>query len=201
MDLRRKELRMEGKTSKGKWRIFRRGQGGRRDWRLGPPFTKAQGGEMIGLLVIVILMIVIFAVYVSFSLKPESKGEEARVSSANNYLVSSMLNSNICPGKSLEDAIKAWGNNDKACQQDNMDEFIEQEADAMLKAYFGKRYEINGKKPFTLTIKPAEGSTKTPITIGETTLNCGTGGIMPSESYSIGRVAKMQVKTCVSLAQ
>lgn len=168
-------------------------------WRL---FNKAQGGEMIGLLVIVILMVVIFAVYIRFSSTPESKGEEARVSEANNYLVSSMLNSNVCPGKSLEDAIKAWGNNDKACQQDNMEEFITQEAEAMLKAYFGKRFEgKDGKKPFTLTIKPAEGSTKTPITIGEAKLSCGTGGTMPSESYSIGRVAKMQVITCVSLAQ
>ena len=163
---------------------------------------RAQGGEMIGLLVIVILMVVIFAVYIRFASTPDSKGEESRVSSANNYLVSSMLNSNVCPGKSLEDAIKAWGNNDKACQQDNMETFIRQEAEAMLKAYFGARYEgKNGKKPFTLTIKPAEGSTKAPISIGETKLDCGTGGTMPSESYSIGRVATMQVITCVSLAQ
>ncbi|MDI6737377.1 MAG: hypothetical protein QME12_02565 [Nanoarchaeota archaeon] len=158
---------------------------------------------MIGLLVIVILMVVIFAVYIRFSSTPESKGEEARVSSANNYLVSSMLNSNVCHGKSLEDAIKAWGNNDKACQQDDMETFIRIEAERMLKAYFGEvRYQgKGGKKPFTLTIKPASGSAKTPIIIGETALSCGTGGIMPSELYNIGRVASMQVKTCVSLAQ
>ncbi|MDD4878681.1 MAG: hypothetical protein PHO02_06655 [Candidatus Nanoarchaeia archaeon] len=154
---------------------------------------------MIGLLVIVILMVVIFAVYIRFSSAPDSKGEEARVSEANNYLVSSMLNSNVCPGKSLEDAIKAWGNNDKVCQEGNMEQFITQEAETMLKAYFGARYEKNGKHPFQLTIKPAEGSSNTEITIGEKQLACETGGIMPSRAYSIGRVASMQVKTCVSL--
>lgn len=173
-------------------------QGGIRDLRLGPPFARrAQGGEMIGLIVIVILLVVIFGVYLNFSLKPKSSGQEGQADIANTNLVRSMANSNVCPGKSLEDAIKAWANNEKVCGQDNMEQFITEQVDIMLKAYLRKdKYD---KKEYQLTIKPAEGSTKQQLSFGTANLNCGNMATVPSEKIGMGRLATMQFKTCVSL--
>ena len=64
---------------------------------------------MIGLVVIVLLLVVIFMVYIRMSSAPKLTTDDTRKGIENNNLVSSILNANLCPGKSMEDAIKGLG--------------------------------------------------------------------------------------------
>ena len=120
----------------------KKGQGGSRDSRLWPPCKKAQGGEMMGLVVIVILLIVILGIYIRLSSGPKETTTATKESIIGKNVVSSILNANICPGKSMEDGIKACANGEDACDQDGC-EIAGKEADKMLKSTIGKDYALN----------------------------------------------------------
>lgn len=186
----------------------RKGQGGRRNLRFGPSFRKAQGGEMIGLVVIVLLLVVIFMVYIRMSSAPKLTTDDTRKGIENNNLVNSILNANLylCPGKSMEDAIKAWGNGISVCSKDNMEDFIKQEIEVMLRGYYGAKYDLP-QKPFELTINPISEEKDDIVlplstTRTQSAFSCGTGGIIASDPKNIGFpvVAVIQIKTCLAIA-
>ncbi|MFA5887195.1 MAG: hypothetical protein WC852_00605 [Candidatus Nanoarchaeia archaeon] len=164
---------------------------------------KGQGGEMIGLVVIVLLLVVIFMVYIRMSSAPKLTTDDTRKGIENNNLVNSILNANLCPGKSMEDAIKAWGNGISVCSKDNMEDFIKQEAEVMLRGYYGAKYDL---KQFELTINPIseeKDDIVLPTNLGAQGLSCKTGeGIIASDPKNIGFpvVAVIQIKTCLAIA-
>ena len=122
--------------------MSKKAQGGSRDSRLWPSLTKGQGGEMIGLVVIVILLITILGIYIRFSSGPTETTTATRESLVGKNVVSSMLNANLCPGRTLEDAIKACANSEQSCGQESC-ELAGTEANLMLKATLGKDYALN----------------------------------------------------------
>ncbi|MFH1065288.1 MAG: hypothetical protein V1734_02170 [Nanoarchaeota archaeon] len=166
---------------------------------------KGQGGEMIGLVVIVLLLVVIFMVYIRMSSAPKLTTDDTRKGIENNNLVNSMLNTNLCAGKSMEDAIKARGNGIGVCGKDDMEDFIKEEAEVMLRGYYGAKYDLP-QKPFKLTISSYPSSEKPSIILPKTLetqdLNCGTGGTIASDPKNIGFpvVAVIQIKTCLAIA-
>lgn len=162
---------------------------------------------MIGLVVIVLLLVVIFMVYIRMSSAPKLTTDDTRKGIENNNLVSSILNANLCPGKSMEDAIKAWGNGISVCGKEDMEDFIKQEADVMLKAYYGAKYDLP-QKPFQLIINPISEEKEDiilPLSTARTqnVFSCKTGeGIIASDPKNIGFpvVAVIQIKTCLAIA-
>ena len=160
---------------------------------------------MIGLVVIVLLLIVIFMVYIRMSSAPKLTTDDTRKGIENNNLVKSILNANLCAGKSMEDAIKAWGNGISVCGKDNMEDFIKQEAEVMLRGYFGAKYDLP-QKPFKLIISPFSKEKEDivlPKTLETQDLNCKTGeGTIASDPKNIGFpvIAVIQIKTCLAIA-
>lgn len=166
---------------------------------------KGQGGEMIGLVVIVLLLVVIFMVYIRMSSAPKLTTDDTRKSIEGNNLINSMRNANLCAGKSMEDAIKAWGNGISVCGKTDMDGFIKEKAEVMLRGYFGAKYDLP-QKPFQLTINPIseeKDDIVLPIsTTGTQSVFSCNGGIIASDPGKIGFpvVAVIQIKTCLAIA-
>lgn len=151
---------------------------------------KGQGGEMIGLIVIVLLLIVLLMVYIRFSSleKPSTTASTANV--IGNNMLTSMLDANLCPGVSLEDGIKACANSERKCGEDSCEK-LETEAKNMLKAYFGDRYAAKG---FEFKISFTNGEI---IADGAEKLSCGASAIIPaSREIGLPAVANVQVKSC-----
>lgn len=112
---------------------------------------KAQGGEIMGLLVIIILLIVIIAIWVSLSTGPP-KTPAATVSNLeSNSLLTSMLRTSACEGTDLEDAIEACSEEVvNACGQDSC-EMVSKMCDDILTALYPKEFAAPSKMRFVLT--------------------------------------------------
>ncbi len=166
-----------------------KGQGGNRDLRLWPPFAKAQGGEMIGLIVIVLLLIVLLMVYIRFTSMEKPTTTAATANIIGNNMLTSMLNANICPGVSMEQGIKACANNERKCGEDSCEK-LENEAKSMLNAYFGDRYAAKG---FEFRINFTSGKS---IADGAARLTCPAAIIPAGRDIGLPKVANIQIKSC-----
>ncbi|PIN80912.1 hypothetical protein COV16_00220 [Candidatus Woesearchaeota archaeon CG10_big_fil_rev_8_21_14_0_10_34_8] len=97
-------------------------------------FKKAQGGEMIGLLVIIILLLVLAVMYFKFSSKPESTIlQDTTITKTSSNLLESIKKYTLCTGKDIDEAIKQCINGDGSiCGHDSSCKLIEQEIENIL---------------------------------------------------------------------
>lgn len=81
---------------------------------------KGQTGEIMGVLVIVVLLLVLVTIYIRFASQPESDVvTQTRFAMTSSHLVNSMLKYSVCEGKSLEDAIAKCAKGGDICGQDS----------------------------------------------------------------------------------
>ncbi len=100
---------------------------------------KGQGGEIIGFLVIVILIVVIIGIYVRFASIPEASGVSTSVADLqNDKMFNAMLEATVCESYNLEDVVKKCSKAQTVCQQDSC-RLMEDTFDEMLDSLVGKR--------------------------------------------------------------
>jgi len=158
---------------------------------------KGQGGEMIGLLVIVILIIVIIGIYISYGSSSIESGISGDVASLeSDKLFNAMLSTTICQQNDFKDVIEACADERQVCGQDGcglLEESAEEILDALLYAELEERKDayfciegISGEKLFE---KGVEG-------LKEQCLNAGKQFLSEPKKVHPG-IAVMALERCV----
>lgn len=155
----------------------------------GPPFTKAQGGEMMGLVVIVILLIVLLIVYLRFTSGPKDTSQDVGASIRNENTLAVLLNTNVCPEKKLSDAIKACANSQDVCG-DEACSLVETKVKTMLKAALAGDYDA---KKFRFALNYTV-SGKNPVSDGGQ-FKCPSNTVISGDK-SVGSLATLKLVSC-----
>ncbi|MBU2589310.1 MAG: hypothetical protein KKB39_00945 [Nanoarchaeota archaeon] len=159
---------------------------------------KAQGGEMIGMLVIIILIIVIIGVYIRFASMPHEGTVSTSVTDLqNDKMFNAMLEATVCEANNLEEVIKKCSKSQEICNQDSC-VLMKESLDEMLDSLLGKRLnpelkqtyffvEIGNKKVYEIGYDKIENDC----------LNMPNGKYQP-KSYEIRpNVAVLTIARCV----
>jgi len=154
---------------------------------------KAQGGEMIGLLVIVLLLFSLLGIYVRFASAPKQTQSSLRTNIESENLLGAMLDTTVCVNTNFEDVVKACAENTEICGRKSC-ELLNEKTTEMLKAALGKEYE----KGFEFYINDSAGNMLVKEGLSKTgkRLVCQGRALMPASKQILPNIGYIVIKRC-----